>query len=133
MAAESKAKAANSWMGWLRGASATPQSQLVPGAQDAAPELTPEEYSRLVELVTEQEQGLRCGAAFPSWRSSSSAPTRSSSYQLMLHLASTCSSCCCCNFLPCFVAQGWLGDALHDADSCWCAGGLCIGCAGGSR
>jgi hypothetical protein len=73
VAAESKAKAANSWMGWLRGASATPQSQLVPGAQDAAPELTPEEYSRLVELVTEQEQGLRCGAAFPCWRSSLSA------------------------------------------------------------
>ncbi|KAL4858517.1 Vacuolar protein sorting-associated protein 13C [Chlorella vulgaris] len=65
VAAESKAKAANSWMGWLRGASATPQSQLVPGAQDAAPELTPEEYSRLVELVTEQEQGLRDGSETP--------------------------------------------------------------------
>ncbi|KAI7845241.1 hypothetical protein COHA_001284 [Chlorella ohadii] len=58
------------WMDWLRGGgsgqgsrAASPRTSQA-GAEEA-PELTPEEYGRLVELVEQQEQGMRLGPETP--------------------------------------------------------------------
>ncbi|KAL4443584.1 hypothetical protein ABPG75_011321 [Micractinium tetrahymenae] len=56
------------WLDWLRGGGGggSPKPAATATQEgEAAPELTPEEYSRLVELVNEQEQGLRLGTQTP--------------------------------------------------------------------
>ncbi|KAL4447306.1 hypothetical protein ABPG77_007339, partial [Micractinium sp. CCAP 211/92] len=57
------------WLDWLRGGSggaAAPKPAAAANQEgEVVPELTPEEYSRLVELVNEQELGMRLGAQTP--------------------------------------------------------------------
>jgi vacuolar protein sorting-associated protein 13A/C len=59
------------WMDWLRGGGGSSGSRtaspraIQAGAEETAPELTSEEYGRLVELVEQQEQGMRLGPETP--------------------------------------------------------------------
>ena len=83
------AAASRSWVGWLVGAGPPVEGAHAAGegkpGEEEHPALSSQEYSRLLELVNEQEEGLRLGTETPFTLLT----------KIRWALLGRCQSCCC--------------------------------------
>lgn len=123
-------KQGGGWVSWLGSFAGSARPEPQPGglleaaaAEEPRGDLTPEEFSKLIELVAEQEEGLKLGQWLPE------------ESRCVLFLLRLPPSVCCRGKRsePALVHGCRHGDPLHAADQGDGQGRFCVSGAGGGR